>query len=88
MTDIQSAPSGARHRLERAPREISRLARPFFKLLDRLSAARRQVAESEHLGALGTICLSAAHELRDPLIAIKPGGCAARRCRSCCTRND
>lgn len=53
------------------PLEISRLALSFRRLMDRLSEARSELARSERLATLGKVCLSVAHELRNPLSGIK-----------------
>jgi signal transduction histidine kinase len=71
LTDTHDTSSQARRAIGRGPKEISRLAKSFYELLDRLGAARQQVAESERLATLGKICLSVAHELRNPLSGIK-----------------
>jgi signal transduction histidine kinase len=55
----------------RGPREIARLTASFHRLLDRLAAARQRAARSERLATLGKVCLSVAHELRNPLSGIK-----------------
>jgi two-component system sensor histidine kinase HydH len=57
--------------MRRGPKEVSRLARSFHELLERLGDARLRVAESERLAVLGKISLSVAHELRNPLSGIK-----------------
>lgn len=73
LTDAQGPSDPAERALaaRRGPKEISRLTRSFHELLDRLGAARLRVAESERLATLGKICLSVAHELRNPLSGIK-----------------
>lgn len=57
--------------MTRAPKEISALASSFYRLLDRLTAARQRMAQSEQLAVLGKMCLSVGHELRNPLSGIK-----------------
>lgn len=64
-------PARRRELLETGPRETRQLAAAFFELFDRLAAARERVAQSERLATLGKICLSVAHELRNPLSGIK-----------------
>jgi len=71
LTDTDNVSDQARRASTRGPREVSQLARSFCELMDRLSAARRRVAESERLATLGKISLSVAHELRNPLSGIK-----------------
>ncbi len=55
----------------KGPQEIARLAASFHQLLARLSAARLRLARHERLATLGKVCLSVAHELRNPLSGIK-----------------
>ena len=71
LTDAHDTSGQAKRAIGRGPKEISRLAKSFYELLDRLGAARQQVAENERLATLGKICLSVAHELRNPLSGIK-----------------
>ena len=58
-------------RATKGPMEIVRLAASFHQLLDRLTAARGRLAQHERLATLGKVCLSVAHELRNPLSGIK-----------------
>jgi signal transduction histidine kinase len=58
-------------RATKGPMEIVRLAASFHQLLDRLAAARGRLAQHERLATLGKVCLSVAHELRNPLSGIK-----------------
>ena len=60
-----------RHATLKGPVEIVRLAASFHQLLDRLAAARGRLAQHERLATLGKVCLSVAHELRNPLSGIK-----------------
>ena len=61
----------------KGPQEIARLAASFHQLLARLSAARLRLARHERLATLGKVCLSVAHELRNPLSGIKMhAGCS------------
>ena len=53
------------------PTELARLTRSFDELLERLASARRQLARSARLAALGQLAGSVAHELRNPLSGIK-----------------
>lgn len=53
------------------PLEVSQLTTSFHRLLDRLGQARAELARSERLATLGKVCLSVAHELRNPLSGIK-----------------
>lgn len=55
----------------RGPGEVVTLAASFHSLLDRLAAARLTLAKQERLATLGKVCLSVAHELRNPLSGIK-----------------
>jgi len=55
----------------RAPREIARLWQAFRELEVRLADARRRLARSAHLAAIGQLAASIAHELRNPLSGIK-----------------
>ncbi len=57
--------------LSRGPRETRQLAASFYELLDRLEAARLRLAQNDRLATLGKVCLSVAHELRNPLSGIK-----------------
>ncbi len=57
--------------VSRGPTETRQLASAFFKLIDRLASAREQLTQSERLATLGKVCLSVAHELRNPLSGIK-----------------
>lgn len=57
--------------LSKGPKEARQLAASFYGLLDRLAVARQQLMQSDRLATLGTICLSVAHELRNPLSGIK-----------------
>lgn len=71
-TDGEAIDAGRRRELlHTGPRETRQLASAFFELFDRLAAARDRVAQSERLATLGKICLSVAHELRNPLSGIK-----------------
>ena len=55
----------------RGATEIVRLANSYRRLLDRLAAAREDLARSERLATLGKVSLGVAHELRNPLSGIK-----------------
>lgn len=63
--------AGHRRGTSRAPGEIAALTASFYRLLDRLDAARQQMAQNEQLATLGRVSLSVAHELRNPLSGIK-----------------
>ena len=54
-----------------APREIVRLADSFDRLMARLEQAKRLLARSERLATLGKTAAGVAHELRNPLSAVK-----------------
>lgn len=51
--------------------EIVRLAGAFHHLLKRLNVAQESLARSERLATLGKVCVSVAHEIRNPLSGIK-----------------
>ncbi|MCL2700109.1 MAG: ATP-binding protein [Phycisphaerae bacterium] len=55
----------------RGPAEVMALGEAFDELLSRLHDARRQLARSSRLAALGQLSASVAHELRNPLSGIK-----------------
>ena len=54
-----------------APREIVHLADSFDRLMTRLDEAKRLLARSERLATLGKTAAGVAHELRNPLSAVK-----------------
>lgn len=60
-----------RELLTSGPRETRLLAESFYSLMDRLESARLRLLQSDRLATLGRICLSVAHELRNPLSGIK-----------------
>jgi len=55
----------------RGPAEVIALGEAFDQLFARLHDARRQLARSSRLAALGQLSASVAHELRNPLSGIK-----------------
>jgi len=64
-------PSSRLESFVHGPHEIVSLASSFQNLLKRLSEARQDQARNERLATLGKVCLSVAHELRNPLSGIK-----------------
>lgn len=54
-----------------APLEVVRLADSFDRLMNRLEHAKRLLARSERLATLGRTAAGVAHELRNPLSAVK-----------------
>ncbi len=54
-----------------APLEVGRLADSFDRLMNRLEHAKRLLARSERLATLGKTAAGVAHELRNPLSAVK-----------------
>ena len=53
------------------PRELADLATAFDRLLSDLAEARRHIASSARLAALGQMSAAVAHELRNPLSGIR-----------------
>jgi signal transduction histidine kinase len=51
--------------------EVSRLARAFNDMLDRLDQAQQALVRSEKLGLAGLLAARVAHDVRNPLSAIK-----------------
>ncbi len=70
LSDAQPTPE-AEHSVSGGPTEVSRLAASFYRLMDRLRDAQRQVIQSDRLATLGRMALSVAHELRNPLSGIR-----------------
>jgi signal transduction histidine kinase len=64
-------PDGGLLKIGRGPSEVARLAEAFNGLLTSLREAQGKLAESERLGALGTMAASVAHELRNPLSGLR-----------------
>ncbi len=72
MDHLAGETSESQPRLASAgPKEVASLAASFYGLLDRLALARQRLAQHERLATLGKVCLSVAHELRNPLSGIK-----------------
>jgi len=67
----EGLPSETDTAIEKGPAEIVRLAKSFEGLLARLEEARTELARSSRLATLGQLSASVAHELRNPLSAIK-----------------
>ncbi|MFW6158049.1 MAG: ATP-binding protein [Planctomycetota bacterium] len=53
------------------PREVAQLATSFDRLLARLANVQDELIRSQRLAALGKVAASAAHELKNPLSAIR-----------------
>jgi signal transduction histidine kinase len=70
-SSIPPNPAARESLISTGPTETRRLASSFYQLLDRLEATQRGLARNEQLAAIGKLCLSVAHELRNPLSGIK-----------------
>jgi len=70
-TEVATDAARRRLLLSTGPTETRQLAATFYDLMDRLQAARLRLVENDRLATLGKVCLSVAHELRNPLSGIK-----------------
>jgi signal transduction histidine kinase len=61
----------ARHRAPAGDDEVGRLGASFNDMLDRLDASRDALVKSEKLGLAGLLAARVAHDIRNPLSAIK-----------------
>jgi signal transduction histidine kinase len=65
------SPEGSARRAPAGDDEIGRMAAAFNDMLDRLDESRHALVQSEKLGLAGLMAARVAHEIRNPLSAIK-----------------